>query len=75
MKKLRIDHFDGNYAICEDEDGNNHMRIPKYQLPLDSKDGDLLYQMQLVCINYMKRIEFNNLRFFHKFSDPRFSAK
>ena len=44
MKKLRIDHFDGNYAICEDEDGNNHMRIPKYQLPLDSKDGDLLYQ-------------------------------
>ena len=22
MKKLRINYFDGNYAICEDEDGN-----------------------------------------------------
>ncbi len=44
MKKLRIDHFDGNHAICQDEDGNNDFKIPKYQLPLDSEDGDYIFK-------------------------------
>ncbi len=44
MKKLRINYFDGNYAICEDEDGNIDARIPKYQLPLDSEDGDYIFR-------------------------------
>ena len=44
MKKLRINYFDGNYAICEDEDGNIDARIPKYQLPLDSEGGDYIFK-------------------------------
>lgn len=43
MKKIIIDRFEGNYAICEKED-KTILRIPKYRLPLGSKEGDCLIQ-------------------------------
>jgi hypothetical protein len=42
MKKLIIDRFEGNYAVCEQDD-NTYVSIPKYKLPLDCKEGDSLY--------------------------------
>lgn len=41
MKKLVIDHFEGPYAICEDET-KAFQKIPKYKLPLSCKEGDAL---------------------------------
>ena len=41
MKKLTIDRFEGNYAICENEDKTT-LQIPKYRLPLNCKEGDCL---------------------------------
>ncbi|MBH1940402.1 DUF3006 domain-containing protein [Mobilitalea sibirica] len=43
MKKLIIDRFEDNYAICLDED-KTMIRIPKYKLPLGPKEGDTLLQ-------------------------------
>lgn len=43
MKKLIIDRFEGSYAICELEDKTIH-KVPKYKLPLESKEGDCLIQ-------------------------------
>jgi hypothetical protein len=43
MKKLTIDRFEGNYAVCEQEDKTT-INIPKYKLPLECKEGDTLYQ-------------------------------
>lgn len=43
MKKLVIDRFEGSYAICEDET-KAFIKIPKYRLPLDCKEGDTLAQ-------------------------------
>ena len=43
MKKLTIDRFEGNYAICENEDKTT-LQIPKYRLPLNCKEGDCLIQ-------------------------------
>ena len=41
MKKLIIDRFEGNYAVCEMEDKTT-LSIPKYKLPLHCKEGDCL---------------------------------
>lgn len=41
MKKLIIDRFEGNYAVCESED-KSIISIPKYRLPLNCKEGDSL---------------------------------
>jgi hypothetical protein len=41
MNKLIIDRYEGNYAICENEDKTT-ISIPKYKLPLDCKEGDCL---------------------------------
>lgn len=41
MKKLIIDRFEGNYAICEYED-KSMTQVPKYKLPLACKEGDCL---------------------------------
>lgn len=41
MKKLIIDRFEGNYAVCEEED-KSMTKIPKYKLPLECKEGDCL---------------------------------
>ncbi|MDF2514358.1 MAG: hypothetical protein K0S04_4224 [Herbinix sp.] len=43
MKKLIIDRFEGSYAICELE-GKTTLKVPKYKLPLESKEGDCLIQ-------------------------------
>ncbi len=43
MKKLIIDRFEGNYAVCEWEDRST-VNIPKYKLPLECKEGDCLVQ-------------------------------
>jgi hypothetical protein len=43
MTKLIIDRFEGTYAICEMED-KSMVKIPKYRLPLDCKEGDCLIQ-------------------------------
>ena len=36
-----VDRFENGYAVCEMEDGNIK-NIPKYQLPLEVKEGDML---------------------------------
>lgn len=41
MKKYIIDHFEGSYAICEEEN-KTMSKIPKYKLPLGCKEGDTL---------------------------------
>lgn len=41
MKKLIIDRFEGNYAVCEREDKTT-VNIPKYKLPLDCCEGECL---------------------------------
>lgn len=41
MKKYIVDRFEGNYAICEDEN-NIFVRINKSNLPSDIKEGDCL---------------------------------
>lgn len=43
MKKFIIDRFEGSYAICETED-KSMVKVPKYKLPLDCKEGDCLIQ-------------------------------
>lgn len=43
MTKLIIDRFEGSYAICEAED-KSIVKIPKYKLPLDCKEGDCFVQ-------------------------------
>ena len=43
MKKIIIDRFEEKYAICELED-KSIVKIPKYKLPLHSKEGDCLFQ-------------------------------
>lgn len=39
--KLVIDHFEGNYAVCQKED-NNMINIEMAKLPLKIKVGDVL---------------------------------
>lgn len=41
MKKFIIDRFEGMYAVCEEEN-KTIISIPKYKLPIDSKEGDCL---------------------------------
>ncbi len=41
--RYTIDRFEGNYAICELED-QSIVSVPKYKLPLGSKEGDCLMQ-------------------------------
>lgn len=41
MKKYIIDRFEGVYAVCEEED-QSFINIPKYRLPLETKEGDCL---------------------------------
>ena len=41
MEQLIIDRFDGSYAICEKDD-KSMIKIPKYKLPLNCKEGDFL---------------------------------
>lgn len=41
MKRLIIDRFEGSFAVCEQED-KTFVNIPKYRLPLESKEGDCL---------------------------------
>jgi hypothetical protein len=41
MKKLIIDRFEGNYAVCEREDKST-VKVPKYKLPLECYEGDCL---------------------------------
>ena len=39
--KYTIDRFEDNYTICELEDQST-VSVPKYKLPLGSKEGDCL---------------------------------
>lgn len=41
MKKVVIDRFEGNYAVCEDED-RNILEINRKEIPKTAKDGDVL---------------------------------
>jgi len=43
MKKFIIDRFEGPYVICEIED-QSIVKIPKYKIPLNCKEGDCLVQ-------------------------------
>jgi hypothetical protein len=43
MEKLTIDRFEEGYALCEAED-KSIVKIPKYRLPLDCKEGDCIVQ-------------------------------
>ena len=43
MQELIIDRFEGSYAVCENAD-KSFVSIPKYKLPLESKEGDCLLQ-------------------------------
>ncbi|MGF7145776.1 hypothetical protein HNQ56_004220 [Anaerotaenia torta] len=43
MQKFIIDRFEGSYAICETAD-KSFISIPKYKLPLESREGDCLVQ-------------------------------
>lgn len=44
-----IDRFEGNVAICEDEN-KNLVSIPKYRLPLEAKEGDCLVETDGIII-------------------------
>lgn len=39
MSRLIIHHFENVYAICEREDKST-IQIPRYKLPLETKEGD-----------------------------------
>ena len=39
--KYIVEEFEGTYAICEDEE-KNKIKIPKYKLPLETKEGDVI---------------------------------
>ena len=60
MKKLIIDRFEGNYAICEDEE-RNMFAIEILELPKGAKEGSVLKISDSVIINIDKN-EMNNRR-------------
>ena len=39
---LRIDRFEGDYALCEDSRSCGIVPVPRAELPGDVKEGDLL---------------------------------
>ena len=41
--KYILDRFEGPYAVCEDE-SKNMIQIPKYRLPMEAKEGDVLVE-------------------------------
>lgn len=41
MKKVIIDRFEGDFAVCEDED-RKMINIEKSRLPEDAKEGTVL---------------------------------
>ena len=41
MRKLIIDRFEGDYAVCETEN-LEFVNIPKSALPCDAKEGDVI---------------------------------
>lgn len=77
MKKLIIDRFEGNYAVCELEDKST-VKVPKYKLPLECKegecliqDGDGMYQKDSVSTNTReKRIHDKMNRLFKDKENP-----
>lgn len=42
--KYTIQRFDGKIAVCEDEN-KEIINIPKYRLPLEAKEGDVVVEM------------------------------
>ncbi|MFO7296196.1 MAG: DUF3006 domain-containing protein [Caldicoprobacter sp.] len=44
MKKVIIDRFEGDFAVCEDED-RKMINIEKSRLPEDAKEGTVLIIM------------------------------
>ena len=56
MKKLIIDRFEGDFAVCEQED-KMFITIPKDKLPLEVKDGDCLIDNNGVYTIDYERIE------------------
>lgn len=41
MKKLTIDRFEGDLAVCETED-EDFVEIPRSELPKDAKEGSII---------------------------------
>ncbi len=41
MELVIIDRFEGDYALCEDEEGQI-LEIEKSKIPADAKEGDVL---------------------------------
>jgi hypothetical protein len=39
--KLIIDRFEGNFALCEDEQGNM-INIERHKVPMEAVEGDIL---------------------------------
>ena len=52
MRKLIIDRFEGDFAVCETED-LEFVNFPKAVLPLDAKEGDVI-QFQLINLKRIK---------------------
>lgn len=49
--KYIIDRFEGTIAVCEDEQ-KNMVNIPKYRLPLEVKEGDVIIEVNgMLCID------------------------
>lgn len=76
MKRLIIDRFEGSYAICEEEP-KTLIKIPKYKLPLGSKEGDLLvqdadgmFQLSVETVKEQKRIRDRMTRLFSNAKTP-----
>ncbi len=43
--KYTIDRFEGTIAVCENEE-KVMVNIPKYRLPLEAKEGDILEEIE-----------------------------
>jgi len=43
LKRLIIDRFESDFAVCEMED-KNFVQIPKFKLPLGVKEGDCIIE-------------------------------
>jgi len=44
MKKFIIDRFEGDYAICEDQETEDMVDILIKELPEDAKEGDIIIE-------------------------------
>ncbi|MCL2501299.1 MAG: DUF3006 domain-containing protein [Defluviitaleaceae bacterium] len=52
MVRITIDRFEEDYAVCEDERGENQRALHRSELPVQAKPGDtLLFVNDQWCID------------------------